>query len=114
MKTIRNDIIPVKGFAAMNFLGILLFVRSGVELKEYIVRHEEIHSRQYKEMLWVGFLVWYVIEWLCRVTVNLVKRKDNAFKSAYSDLLMEREAKKHEREEDYLDNRKHYAWLKRQ
>ena len=43
MIIIRNNIIPFKGFTAMNLFG-LLFVRKDVTLSEELINHEAIHS----------------------------------------------------------------------
>ena len=66
MKIIRNNIIPFKGFRAINLFGVL-FVRGAAFISEKTLNHERIHSRQMKEMLFVPFYVWYVIEWLIRL-----------------------------------------------
>lgn len=66
MKIIYNNLIPFKGFAAINLFGIL-FVRKGVEVSEEMINHEAIHTAQMKEMLYVFFYLWYVIEWVVRL-----------------------------------------------
>ena len=62
MKTIRNKYIPFQGFRAINLFGIL-FVRGNAIINERTVRHEAIHTAQMKEMLYIFFYLWYVIEW---------------------------------------------------
>lgn len=54
MKIIRNRFIPFKGFEAMNFMGIL-FCRSTSTLTPELLLHEQIHTHQMREMLFVGF-----------------------------------------------------------
>lgn len=66
MKVIYNNIIPFKGFKAINLFGVL-FVRKGCAMSEGDFNHERIHTAQMKEMLYVGFYVWYLIEWIIRL-----------------------------------------------
>lgn len=68
MKIIYNDIIPVKGFKAINLFGVL-FVRNGFRMSDVDINHEEIHTAQMKELLYIGFYLLYVLEWLCKLLV---------------------------------------------
>jgi hypothetical protein len=61
MKIIYNNIIPFPGFKAINLFGIL-FVRNGAYIDKYTLNHEEIHTYQMKELLYIFFYIWYVIE----------------------------------------------------
>ena len=89
MKIIYNNFIPFKGFAAINLFGVL-FVREGVKITEEMINHEKIHTAQMKEMLYIFFYLWYVIEWVIR----LFKKGD-----AYRNISFEKEAYINE---DYL------------
>ena len=102
MKIIRTKYIPVRGFSAINLLGVL-FVHPGVYLSQELINHERIHTAQILEMGIVGFYVWYLVEWLVRLV-----RHGNA----YRQLSMEREAYENQRDLDYLKHRRHYAWRK--
>lgn len=102
MKIIRTKYIPVRGFSAINLLGVL-FVHPGVYLSQELINHERIHTAQILEMGIIGFYVWYLVEWL----VRLVRRGN-----AYRRLSMEREAYENQRDLDYLKHRRHYAWRK--
>ena len=101
MKIIRNNIIPFPGYKAMNLFGVL-FVRGNAIIDEKTLNHEKIHTSQIKEMLYVFFYVWYVIEWLFRLP------KGNAYRS----ISFEREAYENDSDINYLKNRKHFAFLK--
>ena len=105
MKIIRNSILPLKGFKTVNILGVL-FVREGTEVDAVTLRHEEIHTRQMKEMLFVGFYLWYAVEWLFCLMVFL------NFHDAYRMNCFEQEAYQNEDDERYLEKRKHYAWMR--
>ena len=100
MKIVRNNIIPFKGYAAINLFGIL-FVRKGVKITDRLINHELIHTAQMKEMSYVPFYLWYVLEWLVRLTM-----KGNA----YRNISFEREAYANEYNQDYLRHRKPYSW----
>jgi len=103
MKIIYNNIIPFKGYCAMNICG-LLFVRKNCQVSELMLRHETIHSEQIKEMGVIFFYIWYVLEWLIRLFIN-------GF-NAYYMISFEQEAYDNQKNENYLSNRKHYAWFK--
>ena len=102
MKIIRNNIIPFPGFAAMNLFGIL-FVRKGARVTDRMIRHEGIHTAQMKEMLYVFFYLWYILEWAVRLFM-----KGNA----YRNISFEREAYGNENNPLYLEEeRKPYGWV---
>lgn len=103
MKIVRNSIIPFKGFKAINLFGIL-FVRGNAVITGADINHEEIHTAQMKEMLYVLFYLWYVLEWL----VRLVQYRDAM--EAYRNISLEREAYACERDMGYLQRRKAFAW----
>ena len=105
MKIVRNDIIPFKGYKAINLFGIL-FVRGDAVISSTDINHEEIHTAQMKEMLYVFFYLWYGIEWL----VRLIQHR-NAH-TAYRNISFEREAYMNQGNMGYLQGRGHYAWIK--
>lgn len=106
MKKIYNNFIPFKGFKAMNFFGIL-FVRNPSKLTKIDENHEEIHTKQMKELLFLFFYLFYGFEWL----IKLFYYKFNS-KKAYRNISFEREAYNNQNNLEYLDNRKHYNWFK--
>lgn len=107
MKIIYNNLIPFKGFIAINLFGII-FVRN--EYKNSIIywrfnttlKHELIHTQQMKELGYIFFYIWYFIEWLLRLP----------FGNAYYNISFEREAYANEKNEAYILTRKHYSFLK--
>lgn len=125
----RNKHIPVQGFKAFFFCGIL-FVRGNAKIDDVTMNHESVHSRQYVETvllslllllpllfnglwwLWLvlsvfAFYILYVIEWFVKLLVyKFDKRK------AYRNVSFEREAYNNEKDLSYLDNRKRFAWIK--
>ena len=105
MKIVRNDIIPFKGYKAINLFGIL-FVRGDAVIISTDINHEGIHTAQMKEMLYVFFYLWYVIEWLVRLVMYR-----NAH-TAYRNVSFEREAYANESDMGYLGRRNIYSWVK--
>lgn len=115
MKIIRNSIIPCKGFAAINLFGIV-FVRKEIRPQHNIsirywdtmINHEHIHTAQMKELLYIPFYLWYILEWLTRLAIYRNARK------AYRNISFEREAYDKQAHFDYIiyDERKPYAFIK--
>lgn len=102
MRIIRNKYIPFKRFKAINLFGVI-FTRKDITLSCRVLNHEKIHTAQMKEMLYIGFYVWYIIEWLIRLFM-----KGNA----YRNISFEKEAYKHQNELDYDKLRNRFEWLK--
>lgn len=108
MKIIYNSIIPFKGFIAMNLFGFL-FVRKELKsrMNETVIQHEQIHTEQMKELLYLPFYIIYLFEWL----FLLFKYFDN--KKAYRNVSFEKEAYTYEEDLGYLKRRKHFAQWRR-
>ena len=108
MKIIYNNLIPFKGFVAINLFGVLFVRKEYVDIfSEADERHERIHTKQMLECGIIGFYLWYVIEWLIRVLVS----KDAFSHKAYRNISFEKEAFSYMGKENYIENRKHYVWL---
>ena len=100
---IYSRFIPFSSFVAINLFWLII-VRKGVKLTAIGVRHEHIHTHQMRELLFFGFYLWYVIEWL----VRLVQFRDA--KRAYFAISFEREAYQHQADKNYLQARPLFAW----
>ncbi len=105
MKIHYNFKFLLPGFHVVNLFGVLC-VRGDRPLGERTINHESIHTEQWKELLYVLFLLWYVIEWLIR----LVQYRGSH--AAYRNISFEREAYSNEGDMDYLSKRKKYSFLK--
>lgn len=103
MKIIYNNLIPIKSFLAINLFGVVFARKEHKPLSDKTINHEKIHTYQMKEMLYVFFYLWYVVEWLIKLTIY--------GKQSYNNLSFEREAKKNESDSKYLGTRKHFAWF---
>jgi hypothetical protein len=111
MKIIYNNILPFKGFAAINLFGIL-FVRKGVAVTDRMLNHEKIHTAQMVEMLFVFFYLWYIVEWVVRLFIRRNSKGMNPLVNSYYNIGFEREAYQNERNLNYLKERKKFAWIK--
>ena len=105
MKIVHNKFIPFKGYKAINLFGVV-FVRKGTLINDVDINHESIHTEQMKELLYVGFLPLYVLMFIWQL-VRLLN-----WSKAYRSVALEREAYSHQEEMDYLEKRKHFAWIK--
>lgn len=101
MLIVRNPFLPLRRFDAINLFG-MLFCRRETIISEDLIRHERIHTKQMVETLFVGFYLWYLLEWLVRLPLQ---------GNAYRQLLFEREAYAHMHDPDYLTHRRPYAFL---
>ena len=75
MRIIENSLLPPIGFKCINLFGVL-FVRKGTHMRDIELNHEAIHTAQMKEMLYVFFYLWYVVEWIVRLF-----KKGNAYRN---------------------------------
>ena len=99
---IYNNFIPFDGFKAMNFFGII-FARK--KLNEIDINHEKIHTAQMKDLLFIGFYIWYLIEWIW----NLFEYRN--FIEAYKHISFEKEAYAQQDNMYYLSYRDHFEFL---
>ena len=101
-KVIYNSVIPFKGYKCINLFGIL-FVRGNARIDDITLNHEKIHTAQIKEMLYVFFYLWYLIEWIIRLFME---------GNAYRNISLEREAYTNQDDLSYLKSRKRFDFAK--
>lgn len=128
MKIIYNNWFPFGSYKIINLFGVLF--SKDRTLDEIDINHESIHTEQFKELAIVGlilvllldlvfniplifylfgvslFYIWYGIEYLI---VRCFHKKQN---DSYHDVSFEEEAYNNELDYNYLDNRKHFSWVK--
>lgn len=104
MKIVYNNWFPFGSYTTINLFGILFTKQKN--LQKRVILHESVHSAQMKEMLWLFFYSWYMIEYLL---IRLFHKKQGC---AYHDVSFEEEAYLGENDSDYLKNRKPYSWWK--
>ncbi len=101
-KVIHIKRFPVGGgFYAINLFGVLFTTQ---KLSAVDLNHERIHTAQQRELLYIGFYLWYIIEWL-----YLLVKYRNGLK-AYFHISFEQEAYRHQDDLEYLKKRKHYHY----
>lgn len=88
-------------FLAINLFGFIFSLR---DLTPRELNHERIHTVQQRELLYLPFFLWYVVEWL----VLCVKYRNSL--KAYYHIRFEQEAYRHEGDPTYLQRRRHYHY----
>ena len=98
-------LIKLKLLERTNILGMALypFILVRPNASDITINHEKIHIAQQKEMLIIGFYIFYMIDYI----IKLFKYG----KSAYMELVFEREAYRKEEDLEYLNKRKPFNWL---
>lgn len=112
VKIIYNRIIPLKGYTAINLFGFI-FARKEYKSKierdwayrTVLLNHEMIHTAQYKELLYIPYIILYLLNYLVNLFIYF------NFKKAYRNVCFEREAKTYEHYTSYVCTRKHFAWI---
>lgn len=61
-------------------------MRKNADIDELTINHEEIHTEQIKELWYVFFYLWYVVDWLIKLVIY------RNFRDAYVNVVFEREA----------------------
>ena len=97
-----SKIAPINVWA--NSFAIWVWCRG--ELSEKTKRHETIHFQQQLECLFVGQWILYGLGWLA----GYIKYGNG--KDAYYNSCFVKEAYDNDQDENYLENRPRYAWIK--
>lgn len=124
MRIIYNRHIPFGPFFATNIFGIIFCRSDKGRLSPVDQNHEYIHTLQQKEMLFFGFTVWYIVEWIGRyirlIASSLIHKErlsranlGKMWMKAYHETYFEREAYAMERDLDYAKKRRPYEWWHR-
>jgi hypothetical protein len=92
-----------------NYIGVAIFPFIIINNKHksdlWLINHERIHLKQQIELLWIGFFVWYFIEFLFRFY------QYQNWHKAYLNISFERECNRHETDLNYLKNRKMFGFF---
>ena len=111
-KIIRTSWFPFGRYDAIA-IWPRIFVKG--DYQEHVVRHEEIHIKQQKELLLVGFFLLYAVFYAALFVYITFSDWGLTFSQvcdkAYRGNPLEREAYDHQGDPDYLDNRRHFAWI---
>ena len=130
MFLLRTRFLPLAPYCALT-IGPLLLIRRGAKLTPSLLRHEQIHWRQCRELLVFGFYIWYLLEWMLRLIEEAFRPSDfpSSFSSrpdaartgrglsalsqrAYFRISFEREAYTHQSDYRYLPERPLWAFRK--
>ena len=87
MKVIYNRFIPFGSFHGLNLFGTIFVQRRWGKMDPHELNHETIHTLQQWEMTYVGFYLWYCVEYLVRLVQYRFKTE-----KAYYNISFEREA----------------------
>lgn len=101
MKIIKNRFIPFGHYQAINLFGLVF---SKKKLDDVERNHEFIHTLQQRELLFIGFYLLYLTEWIIRLAIT------RNFNKAYYTLSFEKEAYANQKNLEYKKNRRHFAW----
>jgi hypothetical protein len=104
MKIIYNNILPVKGYIAINLFGVIFCRNEYNPISSRTLNHESIHTKQMKELLYIFFYLIYGLEWFIKLFLY--------GKNSYRNISFEREAYSHELNDSYPIKRKPFAWAK--
>lgn len=103
MRIFRCRLVP-KHYC-VNLFGTI-WVRDSSWIDMYVVNHERIHTAQQRELLFIFFYIFYVVEYLVRLVIYRSHHK------AYMNISFEREAYSYGHELSYLSRRRNFAWIK--
>lgn len=105
-KIITNSKIPQRLSLFIDVYAITLYPYIFIkdEGNPTVINHEKIHLMQQRELWLVGFYFLYILYWL----IGKVKGMSNT--GAYHAIPFEREAYANDEDEEYLKNRKRFAW----
>lgn len=107
MKIVYNNLFPVKGYVAMCVFPFIFVRKDTRRLSVTTIRHETIHGEQQKELLLIVFYLWYGLEFVIRWCAYGFNHN-----MAYKNISFEQEAYQNQNDENYLLQRKHYAFIK--
>lgn len=98
-------ILPILPATAMAIYPFMLF-KSKVQINNTrIIRHEMIHFRQQIELLVIPFYVLYLFNFLLNLLIY------RHWDMAYRNICFEREAYAMESRQEYLNQRRTFAWV---
>lgn len=101
---ISKHIVP-KGFIGITLFPFIFLKKKALKLNKVLINHERIHLKQQLELLVIFFFIFYVMEWF----IKLFKYKNSYI--AYQNLSFEREAYQNEKNLNYIESRKFWAFI---
>jgi uncharacterized membrane protein len=104
--TIINKYLVPRGYAAITIFPFIIF-KDMSKATQVRLNHENIHLRQQLELLIILFYIWYAFDFL----IQYLKYGD--VKTAYMNIIFEKEAYKNEKKLNYLKKRKLFAFIRK-
>ncbi|MFK8281645.1 hypothetical protein [Capnocytophaga cynodegmi] len=95
-----------KGYRAITLYPFIFLRDKTDKQNQVLINHERIHLKQQKELLVIGFYLWYFADFLWKYA------KHRNWEKAYRNIIFEREAYANESNLEYLKNRKSFQFLK--
>jgi hypothetical protein len=99
------QVFTFENVIALTLFPFIILKKERYKQDAQLLNHEKIHLQQQKELLVVGFYIWYLVEY----GVRFLQHK-NRWK-AYRAIVFEREAYAKESQQDYLYNRKPFSFF---
>lgn len=99
-------VVPKLRVAAMAIYPFILIQKNSYKNEAVLVNHEKIHHRQQLELLIIPFYFIYLLHYL----YNLLKYRKH--RTAYLNIVFEKEAYAEQQNLSYLGRRKWLAWIK--
>ena len=98
-------VVPFLHVSGMALFPFVLIKRQEMKSDAVLLHHEKIHLVQQLEMLIVPFYLVYLTNYL----VNRLKGQNH--RTAYLNIIFEKEAYGHEQNLNYLKERRFWGWL---
>jgi hypothetical protein len=105
MILISKYIIP-KNYTGLAVYPFIFLKNKSLSDNWVLINHERIHLKQQKELLWIFFFIWYILEF----SVHLIRHRD--WNKAYHNISFEKEAYENEGNPNYLNDRKLWSFTK--
>jgi hypothetical protein len=105
---VKNSRIPkmLSWFMEVGGITLFPFIFIRGEGTPQLINHESIHIAQYRETLVLGFLFFYLWDFVH----GYIKYRN--YDQAYRSIRFEKESYENEHDKNYLDMRESFAWRK--
>lgn len=101
---ISKHIVP-NGYVGITLFPFIFLKDKKLKENTTLINHEKIHLKQQAELLIIFFYLFYGLEWFFK----FLKHKNGYI--AYKNISFEREAYQHEKNFNYIKNRKFWAFI---
>ncbi|MFC4722307.1 hypothetical protein ACFO5O_08240 [Geojedonia litorea] len=95
-----------KGYSAITIFPFVFVKHKLLMSDKNLINHERIHLKQQLELLILPFFIWYSLEFLLRLALY------KNWNLAYKNIAFEREAYQNESNQEYLNSRTFWGFIK--